>query len=237
MSKSIEVNGFEITEEKLKERYDFVKQKHKNHLKENGVGTAANNMHKLGGKLGTALSLMALGYEENENKWWRGDQFKTVFEFIGINNPNTDFQYRHLRMQKGWDVLLGSKHKNQHDKSCKFRSLENPYPDYIRDRRGTFSSREEVLEKYDYECPLTGKKHSNTNPLEMGHMDPTKPLTPENCVPQHPEVNKTSKDKFHFNKRGIPTKASKNHAFDRVMEALKDDELSDEQKEKLKKHL
>jgi hypothetical protein len=121
-------------------------------------------------------------------------------------NYKRDFQAgRHIGNDTGYNVMNhshGIKGYCLKDKNCqsikfhKHVSLNNV--DW-----------EKIKENYGFECPCCGskegekmKKANGITKLEKGHMNPDKPLTIDNIIPQCQYCNKSSKNNKKFNKKG-----------------------------------
>ena len=130
---------------------------------------------------------------------------------------------RHLSKQKGFYILSGQRGEGNLGRGeYKLLSLTEPYTGYTSNRRTAIaaSSFAEMKKKYDDRCATCGDEEGTPGryfpdslvKLERGHMDPTKDLTLDNCIPQCSECNKQYKDKFIFDSRGRVV--DKNYASD-----------------------
>ena len=109
--------------------------------------------------------------------------------------------------RKGWNVV--SERKGEYT----LKDL-TPHPEFeiYKEKRKTQNIGDwlEIKKRYDYRCASCGsaegqphlKFKGTTTKLEKGHMDPTKDLTDNNCIPQCQICNKLYKDKFIFDNRG-----------------------------------
>ena len=130
-----------------------------------------------------------------------------------------DQQVRHLGSQYNWYVL--NKGNNVPDKDITVPSgfnylvsIETPNPKVLAQalkRAGRLAAKnfEELKMAYNYKCATCGaeegKKDTRDNTivlLEQGHMDPRKPLTLNNTIPQCSYCNRTYMDYFRFNEHG-----------------------------------
>jgi len=157
-------------------------------------------------------------------------------------------QARHLGQQKGWYIISGQRKDNQ----CQIYgvtpgkysliSLEEPYPRFTRLRRGldiNEESWESIKEDYNYRCATCGSVENELNlqypnvltTLQKGHMDPKKPLTMDNIIPQCSECNRQDRNNFVYNKKSRVIKISDpkfilrsdNETKKEMLELLKDE--------------
>ena len=146
-----------------------------------------------------------------------------------IPKAGLDQQVRHLGTQKNWYVLNRSaKIPNTKEKvpsGYQFLfTLDSPNPRVVQQRlkrAGRLSAQtfEELKMAYGGCCATCGVKEGTRNPLsnqivalQQGHMDPSKPLTLANTIPQCQFCNQTYQDFFVFDENGR-VKAVYNPAF------------------------
>lgn len=145
-----------------------------------------------------------------------------ISAFVRRYKPSAglDQQVRHLGSQYGWNVLNKGNKVPDEDVYVPsgyhyLVSLDSPNPTIVgsilkRKGRLAAESFEELKVVYDNRCATCGikegvidKRYNNvTVVLEQGHMDPRKPLTIENTIPQCQYCNHTYKDYFRFNEYG-----------------------------------
>ena len=159
---------------------------------------------------------------------------KEVFgEFAKIENPNAsgDQQVRHLK-RDGWYVLgAGDKipHTQQTIPAGDYLMVTSrqKHPDYSNQTAGntlTQAEFEKTKNAFGNRCASCGSvegqphRYHSTKivTLHKGHMDPNKPLTKENVIPQCQVCNQSYKDKFIFDKTG---KVRKINSVDLVIAA------------------
>ena len=139
--------------------------------------------------------------------------------FIRHYYPDTNDvqQARHLAAQKGWYIASGTRKDNisiqLQPSQYKLITLENAYPGFTHERReypegdGFF---EQLKKDYDYCCATCGSKEgephrywkSTKTVLQMGHMDPTKPLVEGNVIPQCEKCNRPDRNYWIYDKKG-----------------------------------
>lgn len=138
-------------------------------------------------------------------------------EFIRAFYPKVSDvqQARHLSKQKGYYIISGTR-GDMNEKIpagfYKLISLQKPYPSFKSDRRkGIVSTDFEELKKtYDYKCAtcesVEGKAHNIRKnervKLQMGHIDPAKPLIFGNIIPQCQVCNRPDRDRWIYDKTG-----------------------------------
>jgi len=130
-----------------------------------------------------------------------------------------DQQVRHLGSQLGWYVLNRGNKIPDTDESVPsgynyLVSIEIPNPKIIAlavKRAGRVSARNfsELKIAYSNKCATCGIEEGKQDPrtggivsLQQGHMDPRKPLTLSNTIPQCAYCNQTYLDYFCFNEHG-----------------------------------
>ena len=141
------------------------------------------------------------------------------FVRLHIKNAALDQQVRHLGTQYGWYVLnKGAKVPNVEETVPSgynyLVTLESPSPTILASalkRAGRVAARNFAEMKMAYGCKCAtcgceeGKKDQRNQSkivLQQGHMDPRKPLTLDNIIPQCQYCNQTYKDYFRFNEDG-----------------------------------
>eukprot|EP00798_Chlamydomonas_sp_ICE-L_P028531 gene28532-31690_t len=174
--------------------------------------TRSDGRYTVGG-----LTLVFFAYNVGEIKHKR-----ELIEFLRhMNCTTTDPQPRHLGMQCGFNFLVrGCYHpaKGRILRTGEFSllDLENPHPSSeMRHRRKdtafTDASFNELKQKCGMRCmscgSVEGGRHYK-NPLyvtklEMGHMDPRKPLSHPNCIPMCNMCNMVYKNCAVFNASGF----------------------------------
>lgn len=131
-------------------------------------------------------------------------------EYVKLTGNHTnDFQsLRHLGTQHGYDIV------NNRGGIDGYRlNSMNVKPGYITNRRAIQfddTEWESIKKEYDNRCATCGDtdgeptRYDKTKicKLQIGHMNPTKPLTLDNTIPQCEECNTQYTDKFIFNKYG-----------------------------------
>lgn len=144
-----------------------------------------------------------------------------ISAFVRKYHPDAglDQQIRHLGSQKFWYVL--NKNEKVPDTDCivpsgyhYLCSIETPHPKAIvafLKRRGRVAAKsfQDLKMAYHNRCATCGaeegKKDWRTGDivtLQQGHMDPRKPLTIDNTIPQCAYCNQTYKDYFRFDENG-----------------------------------
>jgi len=136
-------------------------------------------------------------------------------KFIRHFYPNTaDVQQaRHLAMQKGWNIVSGTRHNGAITGGrYQLVSLEKPYPAYrVKRREGiTHTDFEDLKRKYNFRCATCGSKEGESTfqyprvrtKLTQAHMDPQKPLESGNIIPQCEMCNRAYRNYWIFDNRG-----------------------------------
>ena len=153
---------------------------------------------------GLALICLTMNYGEEV-------KCSDVLKFVVENKHNTSV---HTEVRQLWaDGLYVLGTDTLHKKCYKLVTLDEPLPKYIEKKRKSKLSEEqfeEIKKKYNYECASCHCKEGEPHPknpskivkLQMGHMDPNKELTVDNCIPQCPHCNQTNRDDYIYNKHG-----------------------------------
>ena len=158
---------------------------------------------------------------ENMGKPIPVENIRTYVTEHGIVLPGggDSLQVRHLGLQYGYNILKGGDvHPMTKEKIPKSHfvllNLDQPYPSFLPKRREVALTEESwraVCARYDNSCVNCGSiqgqgmrwdKNKQTV-LQQGHMDPRKPLTENNCIPQCGLCNQQYKNKAVFNERGF----------------------------------
>jgi len=139
---------------------------------------------------------------------------KDIAQRLGM--PSKDLQsLRHLGKQDGYDILQGGhEYKGRILKRGEYvlRSLQEINDFWNLKRRDESDLDFAKLKKKYKECCATcgapeGKPHRHTRQLvvlEKGHVDPDKPMTEANIIPQCAYCNKVAADKWVWDTMGFP---------------------------------
>ena len=134
--------------------------------------------------------------------------------FARMNKQPKDLQsLRHLGKQDGFDILQGGQeYAGSILKRGEYVFIGFDKPNEF----WGFTRRDEsgldwhgLKEKYNHTCAtcgaIEGKKHRYTKQivvLEKGHMDPSKPMSDDNIIPQCKDCNKVAKNDIVFDQYG-----------------------------------
>jgi len=145
---------------------------------------------------------------------------------IYLSDGGDPLQVRHLALQYGYNMLKGGEiNPITREKLPRFSymllDLENPYPAFMSKRRKVEASADDwvtVKSQYGNACVNCGSKEGEAmrwesykiTVLQQGHMDPRKPLTLDNMIPQCGFCNQQYKNKAVFNERGCVIDYNKN---------------------------
>ena len=140
---------------------------------------------------------------------------------------------RQLWTDYGFDILgkleLGGKN------NYKLLSLDNISPKFILNKRKTKPTPkefEQIKKRYNHCCVSCGCKEGQPHPLnphfitrlEMGHIDPNKNLTIDNCIPQCPYCNQRNKDDYIYDKQGGIEQINNIKILDKLLDLTKEKE-------------
>lgn len=204
----------------LRGLYKQVKRLHQEHLAQHGV-RLPRLMH--GGRPTKGAIVLCMLYKYVGQPVSKAALTRVVRRW----HPDTpDVQQgRHLARQGGFHIISGTRGDQTGDSGggaepalesgeyC-LVGLDSPYPGFSgplghRAADGEVSM-EELKAAYGSRCATCGSKDEESNflnpsrrtTLHVGHMDPTKPLSRANAIPQCDECNRAYKDWFIFDERG-----------------------------------
>jgi len=183
----------------FEEAIELIESKKENLIKQ-GV-----KFHSYKSNLGLALVYLTMHYGE---KVHCSDVLKFVVENKSDNSVTTN-----VRQLWADGLYILGKDSFNNKPFYQLVSLDEPLPKYIEEKRKSKLSEEqfeEIKKKYNYECASCHCKEGEPHPknpskivkLQMGHMNPNKELTIDNCIPQCPYCNQTNRDDFVYNNKG-----------------------------------
>lgn len=200
-----------LSDEEIKKIYDMICRYYERYLKQYGV-----KLSKLtdteGNYTKDALVLVCLsrGYPNTKKV-----SKEELTQFIRQYYPDTADvqQVRHLAAQKGWFIASGTrgnKHTSLDYGEYKLITLEKPYPGFIPQRRDQTGDWEKIKARYEYRCATCGSKEGEPNfhwpntitKLLKAHMDPNKPLTPDNTIPRCEKCDRADRNNWVYDERG-----------------------------------
>lgn len=128
-------------------------------------------------------------------------------------------QARHLSRQKGWNILsrrrgdVGT--EDWPPDSYGLVSLECPFAGFRPESRSAElddAEWEALQDRFDHRCATCGSQEGHPNlrnraavtRLQKGHRDPSKSLSPQNCIPQCEECNRPALGKWVWDRNGHP---------------------------------
>ena len=233
-----------MTEEEIKNTYDLIKDYHKKFLED--LGVSLPDLKKNGKYVKDALALvyLAQGYPNT-----RPVSKNELTIFMRRFYPETTDvqQARHLANIRGWFILSGTRHDvasiELDDGYYQLKTLEEPYDKFNPERRKEFLNGDEwesMKKKYEYRCACCGSKEGEPHrywkntitKLQKGHMDPRKPLEPDNIIPQCEKCNRPDRNYWVYDEYGRVTNIASATIIDKCS-----DELKEEIFEKLKHDL
>lgn len=145
-------------------------------------------------------------------------------------------QARHLGAQSGWYISSGTRKDNVSlslsGSEYHLETLEQSYPGFTAERREYIEGDdffEELKREYDYCCATCGSREgephrywkSTTTTLQMGHMDPTKPLVKENVIPQCEKCNRPDRNYWIYDKKGRVIGIANEKVIDRCSKQMR----------------
>lgn len=198
-----------MSPEEVEKWYSKIEEEYNTYLKEYHVKFPKRDSSK-------ALWLVYL--KKYEGKLVHKD---TISAFVNSvrTDSGKDQQVRHLAAE-GWNILnkgdkLPKENKTVPSGYHVLLTTESPKPSFIMKalkRIGRIGAKNFEQLKYAYGCRCAtcgsqeGKPHllepSLRTKLEQGHMNPLKPLTLDNSIPQCQLCNKVYKDDYEFDAKG-----------------------------------
>ena len=200
----------QFTESEIEKSYVQLARYHKTHLEKYGVKLP--NLKRGNSYTIDALTLIYLfqGYPKT-----RQVSKKELTQFIRLYYPDTNDvqQARHLAAQKGWYIGSGQRKNGIRDlKAGEYQlvTLEKPFPNFTGHRGTDSEDFEDIKKQYNYRCATCGSKEgeanyhwiSRTTALQKGHMNPLKPLTAGNIIPQCDSCNRGDQRKWIYDEKG-----------------------------------
>lgn len=137
-------------------------------------------------------------------------------------------QTRHLGTQSGWFISAGGRDNVHVKKSGEYR-LERPYPNFKGHRIETTGNWEDIKQQYGNRCATCGSEENKKNihypntitKLQKLHIDPFKPLTSGNIIPQCQKCNRAYRDFWVFDERGRTRSIAKQSIIKKCNEKVK----------------
>ncbi|NVM19612.1 MAG: hypothetical protein HWN80_18055 [Candidatus Lokiarchaeota archaeon] len=203
-----------LTDDEIKHIYEEIQVLHKKYL--NSFGVRLPRL-KTGTKFTKNALVLVYLYKKINQKISKTE----LTSFMKIYYPDTNEvqQARHLAAQGGWYILSGTRGdievKKLGIKNGEYQliSLKEHYPKFTHMRRESNVSEDEweqLKKHYDHRCATCGSKEgelnihypSSTTKLQKGHMNPNKPLTINNMIPQCEKCNRPDRNYFEYDKKG-----------------------------------
>jgi len=203
-----------MTRNEIVNQYNLISNYHSKYLKASGVqlpGLWTNGARTNFTKDAIVLAALSRGYPN-----CRIVSKNELTEIIRQYYPDVNDvqQARHLGRQKGWFIESGtrgdivSRHLSPGEYLLK--TLEKPYPGFTHERREISADFEALKAAYDYRCACCGSREGEPHRysktvktvLQQGHMDPTKPLSLDNMIPQCEICNRADRNWWIYDKRG-----------------------------------
>ncbi len=208
-----------MTANQIEKTYNKIREYWKKYLEKHGVTLPSLKRGDAYTKDALVLVYLAQGYPKTKTvtKTELTNFLKKHFDDV-----NDVQQARHLAAQKGFYILSGTRGDIEEGLSAgeyKLKTLEDIYPGFTKERRESDldgDEWDEIKKAYDYRCACCGSKEgerhllwkSTITVLQKGHMDPTKPLTKENTIPQCSKCNQADRNNWIYDKKGRVVKVA-----------------------------
>ena len=200
-----------LSDRALRKIYATLQAFHREHLYSRGVKLPALKDAR-GGHTKDALVLAYLAKDWPNT---RPVHKSELTQFVRLYYPDvTDVQQaRHLGAQKGWWVVAGGRDnivRNLSRGEYQLHSLEKPYPKFTAERRDADDDFECVKAAYHHRCATCGSVEGEPHlhwpgtktVLQQAHMNPAKPLTSDNTIPQCQKCNLADGNRWVYDRKG-----------------------------------
>ena len=205
-----------LSSEEIHRIYDMLAQYHRAYLAQAGVALPALQRGDAYTKDALTLVYLARDYPDTHVV-----SKEELTAFIRQYYPGTNDvqQARHLAAQKGWYIESGTRGDlaSRELKAGEYRlkTLTEHYPGFTALRRQAEEGDwwEKLKEEYGYCCACCGSREGEPHRywkntitrLQMGHMDPRRPLGPDNTIPQCEKCNRPDRNYWIYDKKGRVT--------------------------------
>lgn len=134
-----------------------------------------------------------------------------VLNFVTLTTQKfTGIKIRKLWSDYGFNIIGKNELKSPNYKLIDLDTVSPKYNANKRFSKPSIKEFEKIKKKYDYKCVSCGCKEGEPHPLnplfitrlEMGHRDPNKNLTVDNCIPQCPYCNQRNRDDYIYDNMG-----------------------------------
>ena len=157
----------------------------------------------------------------NTKEWWE-TVYLTMYLNKIVKSTSVDTfisqklgKIAHNRVRSLWliyglDIKGREEFKHNWFQLLSFDKLSPKYNPEKRKSKPTEKEFEEIKQKYNYTCVSCGnregephsKNHHYITKLQMGHIDPNKNLTIDNCIPQCAYCNQRNRDDYIYDNQG-----------------------------------
>ena len=200
-----------LSDRALRKIYAILRASHREHLQSLGVKLPAlKNSRGEPTKDALVLAYLAKDWPNT-----RPVHKSELTQFVRLYYPDVNDvqQARHLGAQKGWWVVAGGRDnivRRLGHGEYQLHSLEKPYPKFTAARRGTDGNFERVKAEFHRRCATCGSVEGEPHlhwpgtktVLQRAHMNPAKPLTADNTIPQCQKCNRADGDKWVYDRKG-----------------------------------
>lgn len=216
----------QLSEQQISALYDQICLYHKRYLAKEGVRLPSLRRGNAYTKDALTLVYLSYGYPNT-----RVVTKEELTAFIRQYDPSVlDVQQaRHLGAQKGWFILSGTRNDTTSTAlrpgEYLLQTLEHPYPGFTAARRTTDLDEDgwtALKRQYDNRCACCGCREGEPHRywptrivhLQKGHMDPTKPMTADNIIPQCEICNRPDLNYWVYDKKGRVIKVANPKVID-----------------------
>lgn len=215
------VNTRKLSDEEIKRQYKIISDYHERFLKDKNVVLPGLYKGQQFSINALTLVFLSIGYPNTQTV---SKQELTTFIRHYYPRVNDVQQARHLGAQSGFYIISGGRNDkgNIPRGSYKLVSLEETYPDFMKERRQTTSlDWMKIKQKYGFRCATCGSKEGEPNlhwsnvvtKLQKGHMDPRKELTDDNTIPQCEQCNRGDRNRWVYDNKGRVIKIANPHVI------------------------
>lgn len=200
-----------LSNEEVEKQYAIIADYHEKFLKQCGVSMPKLKNGNKYTKDALVLVYLSIGYPKTR-KITKTEL--TYFMRSFYPEVNDVQQARHLGAQDGWWIVAGGRDNivlKVEKGAYQLYTMQEPYPDFKKGHRTSETGNwEDIKAQYGYRCATCGSQENKPNlnwsgtktVLQMGHMDPNKPLVGGNIIPQCQKCNRADRNRWVYDEKG-----------------------------------
>lgn len=234
-----------LSDAEIEKQWKIIQEEYEKNLKPYGVKPIRLKSKATYTKDALVLIYLSWGYPNTS--WITKEELTSLIREHFPSTPDVQ-QARHLGSQKGYYVL-STKRGNCIDEEIppdiqgkpvyKLKTLEEPHPNFVPQRRRKEVDLGSLKAKYNNRCATCGSEEGKPNPrypqfitqIQAGHMNPNKPLDESNAIPQCQFCNRADRNWWVYDERGRVVGIA---SAEVVRRSIKKGFLSEEEQEKIR---